>query len=191
MNILFIDCCITPDEKSRTKKLCNEFIKNINGNINIVKLSEKNIKPLNYADIEKRDLFIKQGNFSNDMFINARQFAHADKIIIGAPYWDLCFPSLLKVYFEHIFVSGITFAYEQTRVKGLCNAKKLIFIQSAGGFVSEGDTVDIYFNDMCKMLGIDEYKRVCAMGVDISKELETENMNKTKAYLIELAKKWF
>ncbi len=57
---------------------------------------------------------------------------------IAAPYWDLSFPAILKQYLEHVCVVGLTFCYENDLPKGLCRAKKLYYVTTAGGrIVSE------------------------------------------------------
>ena len=54
--------------------------------------------------------------------------------MIAAPYWDLSFPAVLKAYFEQINVLGLTFEYTDDGFpRGLCRAKKLIYVTTAGG----------------------------------------------------------
>ena len=54
--------------------------------------------------------------------------------MIAAPYWDLSFPSTLKVYFENIYAVGIVSEYGADGMpRGLCRAKKLIYVTTAGG----------------------------------------------------------
>ena len=68
------------------------------------------------------------------MFDLSKQFAKADKIVFSAPYWDLSFPSLLKLYIENIFVNGIVFEYDSNGVPhGLCKADEVIYVTTAGG----------------------------------------------------------
>ncbi len=59
----------------------------------------------------KNICLIASRQFDDPYFRYARQFAGADEIVIAAPYWDLSFPSVLKVYLEHICITGITFQY--------------------------------------------------------------------------------
>ena len=63
----------------------------------------------------------------------AKQFAAADEIVIAAPFWDLSFPAKLKIYFEQITVSGITFKYANGVPMGLCKAKSLTYVTTSGG----------------------------------------------------------
>ena len=68
------------------------------------------------------------------MFDLAKDFAAAETIVIAAPYWDLSFPASLKCYIEAISVIGLTFAYNDAgQPYGLCKAKKLIYVTTAGG----------------------------------------------------------
>ena len=68
----------------------------------------------------------------------ARQFAMADEIVLAAPYWDLLFPAAVRAYFENVTITGITFKYSKEGVPiGLCRAKRLIYVTTAGGSVGK------------------------------------------------------
>ena len=41
----------------------------------------------------------------------AKDFVKSDIIVVAAPYWDLSFPSVLKVFFEHINILKLVFDY--------------------------------------------------------------------------------
>ena len=78
-----------------------------------------------------------------------------DVIVIGAPFWDLSFPAALKLYFENVTVSGITFEYsEKGRPVGKCNAKKLYYITTSGGYIGNNNFGVDYVKEI-----IDESKR--------------------------------
>lgn len=86
-----------------------------------------------------RDDYRHRKDFSHPIFDYAKQFAKADIILIGAPYWDLSFPSVFKIYIERICCVDITFAYSATgEPHSLCAAKKLLYMTTAGGPVLEG-----------------------------------------------------
>ena len=73
-------------------------------------------------------------DFADPAYAPARQFAEADIIVVAAPYWDLSFPAILKAYFEQVNVLGLTFEYtEEGFPRGLCKARKLIYVTTAGG----------------------------------------------------------
>ena len=130
--ILFVDVCVR-GEHSRTRELAECYLKD--REFTRLALAEENIKPLDKARLEKRQKLISKGDFSDEIFKYAKQFAQADEIVIAAPYWDFSFPALLKIYIENICVVGVTFEYlSDGTSKGLCKAKKLTYITTAGGF---------------------------------------------------------
>ena len=131
MKYLVIDACARRD--SRTKRLYEEYIKD-KTDVKIIKLYDLNLKPLDEAGIKERDSYKAKGDFSSSLFEPARDFKEAENIIIAAPYWDLSFPSILKVYFENISIGGLTFGYdEKGSIVGYCKAKKLIYFTTCGG----------------------------------------------------------
>ena len=90
--------------------------------------------PLTENTLAQRENLIRQGDFSHPLFTLANEFAAADCIVIAAPFWDLSFPSLLKLYIEHINIVGVTFAYHTDgKPYGLCKAKQLYYVTTAGG----------------------------------------------------------
>lgn len=128
---LFINACVR--EKSRTLLLAGEVLKNIEGEVVELDLCKERIPSLDRELLRRRDLLIREGRLDDGMLKYARQFAEADEIVIAAPFWDLSFPSLLKTYFEQVCVTGITFRYDNGRPVGLCRAKKLTYVTTAGG----------------------------------------------------------
>ena len=132
MKNLFINACIRGTD-SRTLVIAKDILKNIQGNTTELVLDNEHLQPLSSTTLSLRECLIKSSNFDNPIFDYAKQFASADTIIIAAPYWDLAFPALLKIYLENICISGITFKYDNGRPIGLCKAKKLIYVTTAGG----------------------------------------------------------
>lgn len=170
MKILFIDACVSTHPKSRTRWLCDEYlrrIKNEDDTVERVELEKLPIMPFSEKMLEKRDALIAAGKYNDEMFALARRFKEADKVVIGAPYWDLSFPSVLKVYIEHIMVSGLTFKYTETGAVGLCGAKSLTYITTAGGFIENRNFGFEYIKAVAEMLGIQNNDMVSAQGLDI------------------------
>ncbi len=90
--------------------------------------------PLTEEVLARRTAWVAKKNFADPLFLPAKEFAAANCIVIAAPFWDLSFPSLLKLYIEHINIAGVSFAYHADgRPYGLCNAKKLYYVTTAGG----------------------------------------------------------
>ena len=166
-NILYINSCVRED--SRTDTLARAALNKLGGSITELKIEKERIQPLDSKTLIKRDKLIENGSYSDEMFKYARQFAEADIIVISAPYWDLSFPSMLKVYFEAVSVLGIAFRYTDEGVPvGLCRATELIYITTAGGHIGDFDFGYDYVRALAQNLyGISNVKRFKAEGLDI------------------------
>lgn len=165
--ILFVNVCVR--ENSRTYELARVALEQLNGEVSEVRLDNTNIKMLDSEKLELRDSLVANKDFLNEEFSYANQFAQADEIVIAAPYWDLSFPSLLKAYLEAISINGITFQYNEKGVpKGLCRAKRVIYITTAGGFIGDlnlgYDYVKAFFE---RILGIKEALFFKAEALDV------------------------
>lgn len=182
MKVLYIDSCMKQGEESRTKILCNIFmneLKKVHPDYEITELVLKDLdlKPYNMDMVNKRYEVVNACDWDNPILKYAKQFAEADRIVIGAPYWDLAFPSVLKIYIEHIFAGGVTFKGTEEGLKGLSKGEKALFIQTAGGYVGETDPGTEYLKYVMKTLGVEEFERVSAdfidvVGVDVQAKLE-------------------
>lgn len=163
--ILFINACVRPE--SRTRILAGQLLECLGGDFCEVNTTDKSIAPLDHDALTKRTEKVRAGDYSCDSFALARQFAAAESIVVAAPFWDLSFPSFLKIYFENILVSGVTFTYKSGRPQGLCAAKKLYYVTTAGGFISQ-DFGFSYVKALAEsFFGIPEVKCFCAEGLDI------------------------
>ena len=164
--ILFINACVRPN--SRTLELAKHVLSKLPGNVEEVKLYNEELIPLNLEEMELRDKSAKSKDFSNKIFSLAKQFANANTIVVGAPYWDLMFPAVLKCYFENITVNGLTFAYGENGIPyGLCKAKKLIYITTSGGPIIYNFGFD-YVSALAKnFYGINDVQLVKAEGLDV------------------------
>ena len=137
-NILYINACCR--DGSRTNELAQCLLGRLNGDVQFVNLYEEDICPIDAELLSKRDSLVKDGQTDDKLLTLAKQFAAADTIVVAAPYWDLMFPSILKVYLENITVCGITFRYSEKGIpQSLCNAKNLYYVTTAGGFIGENN----------------------------------------------------
>lgn len=171
-NILFINSCIRAEDISRTYRICKAFLDRYTQlhdetTVTEIVLTKSNLTSLTQNDIEQRDAAILTKEYDNPIFDYAKQFANADKIIIGAPLWDLSFPSILKVYIEHICVNTVTFMYENGMPVGLSNFSKLMYISTSGGFVGEKYFGTEYVEGIAKFLGSGEFLSLNVQGLDI------------------------
>lgn len=161
--ILFINACVRP--KSRTAELSRHLLNRLDGEITEVNLYKEGLLPLGNEGIEKRELH----DISGEEFRYAKQFSKADVIVIGAPFWDLSFPAVLKLYFENVTVSGITFEYsENERPVSKCRAKKLYYITTSGGYIGNNNFGFDYVKALAEnFFGIHDISFYSAEGLDI------------------------
>ena len=165
--ILFINACVRKD--SRTKKLADAVLTGWSGPIVELRLDTIDFPIVDEDFLIRRDQKVLAGDYSSPMFDLARQFAEAEEIVIAAPYWDLSFPAMLKQYFEQINVTGITFRYTPEGFpEGLCRAKKLIYVTTAGGNFVPDEYGFGYVKALAQnFYGIDEVDLIKAVGLDI------------------------
>ena len=166
--ILFVNGCVR--ENSRTLELARAVLAKETDTIEEVRLYPDGPDGLDAGKLALRDELLSRKEYSHPMFRWARQFAEADTIVLAAPYWDLAFPAKVRAYLEEVTVSGITFRYgENGFPQGLCKAKRLVYVTTAGGPIWEN------FNfgyDYVKAIaqgfyGIPEVTFVKAEGLDI------------------------
>lgn len=165
--LLFIDVCAR--KESRTRRLAESVLSHIEGRITHLKLYEREVFPLDENAINQREECVACGSCEPDYLKYAKQFAAADEILIAAPYWDFSFPSLLKVYLENVTVNGIAFTYTEAGIpKGLCRAKRVIYVTTAGGPITDASFGYGYVRALCNNLyGIADTECVCAENLDI------------------------
>ena len=165
--ILFVDACVRPE--SRTRKLAEYLMKRLPGEVEVVDLQREGVVPLNGAGLAARDEALSRGDLEDPSLRYARQFAGADTIVIAAPYWDLSFPALLKSYMEQVTAVGVTFAYgPEGRPYGLCRAKRLFYVTTAGGSIFSEEYGYGYIRTLCTAFyGVPEVPFIKAEGLDV------------------------
>lgn len=174
--LLFINACVR-GEKSRSLKLARRFLDrwqqaHPDGAITEVDLCKDRPVPQYPEVLAERDALWEAGKLDHPMFDLAHQFANADRIVIAAPFWELSFPAILKIYLERITVTNITFGYnEQGANVGLCKAGKLLLITTRGGNFSRPETAWMemgarQLEALCAMYGIPSFQCLAAEGLD-------------------------
>ena len=165
--ILYVNACT--GEGSRTNELAQHLLGSLDGHTECVNLYEEKLKPLDAELLFKRDKLLKSGKTDDDFFRLARQFASADTIVIAAPYWDLLFPAVFRIYLENITVCGITFCYSDKGIpQAVCKAKNLYYVTTSGGFIGENNFGFEYVKALFGgFFGIDDISFFSAEGLDI------------------------
>lgn len=163
--ILYINACIRTE--SRTNRLAKALLNKL-GAYEEVRLKDIDIKPLNEERLDYRTAQIEKGNFDDSIFTLSKQFSEADLIVISAPFWDEQFPAVLRTYIENIYSIGIVSEYDENGCpKGLCKAKKLYYVTTAGGKYNPRFSFD-YIDYLAKnSFGINETELIYAKNLDI------------------------
>lgn len=172
--LIFIDACMRAG--SRTKRIARPIIEELRKRYSVETVDlTKNIYPVtdNYT-LEDRN----QGVFPTEHVDLAKRIAAADRIVIAAPFWDMSFPSALKVFFENMSLFGITFDTNDKECYGLCKAEKVMYITSRGMNISTGDPLEQatpYIKALSHLWGWGELTVVAAQNMDYSSTDEIED----------------
>ncbi len=163
---LFIDSCIRED--SRTNILAEAFMEKHPGKWKTLSLVDLGLKPLNEERLDARMAYLNKGDFNNPAFDLAKEFAEAEEILIASPYYDYSFSALLKTYIENIYIIGIVSRYDETgRPIGLCRAKRLTYITTAGGPYDPAYSYEYIRRIATECFGIKECNLIYAENLDI------------------------
>ena len=158
-NLLFINACVR-GERSRTLKLARRFLDAYRAAHPDTVITERDLcaarlQPQYPEVLAERDALWSAGKLEQPMFEPAWQFAAADKLVIAAPFWDMSFPAILKIYLERISVTDLTFGYsEEGAMVGLCRASTPM------------ETATPVLKALCTMYGIPEFQCLDAEGLD-------------------------
>lgn len=180
MKLLYVDCCISQrGQLSRTRALANAFFSGFRdthpgAEVERVVLEELDLKPFRSVDLDRRDALAKDGDFGAPVFTLARQFQEADKIIAAAPFWDMSFPAVMRIYIEYISVNGLCYHYEADGCHGDCRAERLAYLTVSGDFEHSESLGVLYWKQLSAMFGIPEFDYVFAGGLDVDPSKASE-----------------
>ena len=172
--VLLVDCCVR-GETSRTARLARAFVSALDParfHVTAVDPAAEGLVPLTVERLAARDALLARGALGDPSLRFARQFAAADEVVVAAPFWDLSFPAILKVYIENVSVSGVTFETLDDGLRGMCRGKHLIFLTTRGGTYEGTPWAHLeqgsrYMEALSAFFGFDEYAFVAAEGLDM------------------------
>ncbi|MBQ1218712.1 MAG: NAD(P)H-dependent oxidoreductase [Bacteroidales bacterium] len=173
-SLVVINACMR--EESRTQKILDGLLGVLGKkyNIEIIDLSTLNMSWIGEKDLKDRD-----NGYVPEKFVSmSKKVANADRLVIAAPFWDMSFPSVLKVFFENISLFNITFTSTQTECVGLCKAKKVLYITTRGMNIKTGDPLEQatpYIKALSKLWGLGELYVLSAENLDYSSDKEIES----------------
>lgn len=171
--LIYIDSCLR--EGSRTSRIADSLIHDLSKTYEIetVRLAERDYP------VVGNDILIdrSEGRVPEEHAALARRIADADRIVIAAPFWDMSFPSALKVFFENMSLYGITFESNDRECTGLCKAEKVLYITTRGMNISTGDALEQatpYIRALSHLWGLGELSVIAAQNMDYSTAEEIE-----------------
>ena len=173
-SLVVINACMR--EGSRTQCILDGVLAQLSKKYNVetVNLGELDCKWVNSDVLKERD-----NGYVPQLYVNlAKKVANADRLVIAAPFWDMSFPSVLKVFFENISLFNITFTSTQTECVGLCKAKKVLYITTRGMNIKTGDPLEQatpYIKALSKLWGLGELYVLSAENLDYSSDKEIES----------------
>lgn len=174
--LLFVNACVR-GEQSRTLKLARTFldayaIAHPDALVTERDLMTERLQPQYPEVMAEVDALERAGRYDAPMFAPARQFVAADRLVLAAPFWELSFPAILKIYLERVSVVGLTFGYgADGESVGLCRAGSMLLITTRGGEFSspEREWMEMgarQLKALCAMYGILDFQCLCAEGLD-------------------------
>lgn len=171
--LIYIDSCLR--EGSRTSRIADSLIDDLSKTYEIetVRLADRDYP------VVGNDILIdrSEGRVPEEHAALARRIADADRIVIAAPFWDMSFPSALKVFFENMSLYGITFESNDRECTGLCKAEKVLYITTRGMNISTGDALEQatpYIRALSHLWGLGELSVIAAQNMDYSTAEEIE-----------------
>ncbi len=167
--LFYIDSCLRYG--SNTKKIADALIDRLSERYEVetVKLSDYDFPVVKNGILNDRNNGIVPEEYVNI----ARKIAAADRLVISAPFWDMSFPSALKVFLENMSLFNVTFASNEKECYGLCKAEKVLYITTRGMNINTGDDMEQatpYIKAIGKLWGLGELNVVSAQNMDYSTE---------------------
>jgi FMN-dependent NADH-azoreductase len=172
--LVVIDACIRGEE-SRTRRMAEPIVGALAKRYEITRfdLTEMDIKPLTPATYAER----AAGMVPQWALEAARTVAEADRIVVVAPFWDMSFPAVVKVFFEHISLFDITFTDNGRSCVGLCKCEKVMYITTRGMNIPTGDAREqgsSYLQALSRLWDLGTVLTVAAWNMDYSSPEEIE-----------------
>ena len=167
--IFYVDACLRTG--SNTKKIADAVIAKLSEKYEVetVRLSENAFPVVNNDILNDR----ANGIVPNEYVEMAKKLADADRIVIAAPFWDMSFPSALKVFLENMSLFNVTFGSNEKECYGLCKAEKVLYITTRGMNINTGDALEQatpYIKAIGKLWGLGELHVISAQNMDYSTE---------------------
>ena len=166
--LVYINACIRGEE-SRTGKLAAEMLEVLGERYEI---SEINISNIDLGCVTSDEFNRRKlSGIPDEDLKYGHMIAQADRIVVAAPFWDMSFPAVLKVFIEHMCTPGLTFKYNPDgSIHKICKAEKMLYITTRGGFTETGSPLEqgsSYLKAICWLWGIPHLETIAVCGTDV------------------------
>ena len=186
--LVVIDACIRGEE-SRTRRMAEPILETLAKRYEITRfdLTKMPMEPLTPATYAER----VAGKVPEWAMEAAKTVAEADRLVVVAPFWDMSFPAVVKVFFEHISLFDVTFTDNGRSCVGLCKCEKVMYITTRGMNIPTGDSREqgtSYLQALSRLWDLGTVLTVAAWNMDYStpEEIE-EKIDSTTRFGIRLA----
>ena len=166
--LVVIDACIR-GEVSRTRRIADPIIRELAKRYEVTRydLTQMPLEPLTPETYAQREA----GHVPAWAVEAAKAVAAADRIVVAAPFWDMSFPAVVKVFFEHISLFDITFTDNGRSCVGLCKCEKVMYITTRGMNIPTGDSREqgsSYLQALSRLWDLGTVLTVAAWNLDYS-----------------------
>lgn len=170
--VLFVNACVRGNV-SRTLELAQVFLDALRRELPDIEITTQDLTTMGLRSVDmdtltQKETLCDQLAWEDALFSPAVAFQQADAVVIAAPYWDMSFPSILKVWVENMYVRNLTFKYVNDQSVGLCQGKEAVYITTAGSPIGEHDWGTAYIRDVMQVLGIPGFSEVKAEALDLA-----------------------
>ena len=186
--LVVIDACIRGEE-SRTRRIAEPIILELAKRYEITRydLTKMPMEPITPESYAER----VAGKVPEWALEAAKTVAEADRIVLVAPFWDMSFPAVVKVFFEHLSLFNVTFTDNGRTCVGLCKCEKVMYITTRGMNIPTGDSREqgtSYLQALSRLWDLGTVLTVAAWNMDYSTPEEIENkIENTTRFGIRLA----
>lgn len=172
--LIVIDACMR-DGESRTRRILEPLAAELGKRYEIETIV---LDGDDYRAVGRKTLAERNSGYVPEKIVEqAKKIAAADRLVIAAPFWDMSFPAILKVFIENMSLFNITFRDNGTYFDGLCRCEKVLYITTRGMNVRTGDPLDAatpYLKALGTLWGLGEVITIAAENMDYSTPEEIE-----------------
>lgn len=171
--LMVIDACM--HDGSRTRKIMEPVVAELSKRYSIEKIV---LEADSYPVVGKKILNERSSGYVPPEIVEtAKRIASAERLVIAAPFWDMSYPSALKVFFENMSLFNITFANNGKEFTGLCKCEKVLYITTRGMNIKTGEALEQatpYIRALSRLWGLGELTVIAEENMDYSTPEEIE-----------------